>query len=169
MNWAIGQTAGCPAAKAVLLVLANYADENGLSWPSQRTIAEQTEQSTDSVQRHSLELERRGLIRRKRSKVKGRLSGYYYQLLMWGGEPENCSIETKTIGCGLDEKVGTDEAASCGLGTRIFPQYSENFFLRAAALEKARGDRPSIRCFRAIGVLGKNTAKFSGGVADART
>jgi hypothetical protein len=60
--WALSVKAGSPAAKAVLLALANYANEHGTCWPSQRRLAEDTEQSVDSVRRYLKLLERRELI-----------------------------------------------------------------------------------------------------------
>jgi hypothetical protein len=35
ITWALSVKAGSPGAKAVLLALANYANEFGLCWPSQ--------------------------------------------------------------------------------------------------------------------------------------
>jgi hypothetical protein len=45
--WAEKQVTGSPARKVLLLVLANYADEDGICWPSQETLAKGTEQSLD--------------------------------------------------------------------------------------------------------------------------
>jgi hypothetical protein len=61
--WAEKQTTGRSARKALLLVLANYADEFGMCWPSQKTLAISTEQSVDSVQRQSRRLCEAGLLR----------------------------------------------------------------------------------------------------------
>lgn len=63
-NWAIEQRTGGPSPKATLWSIANYANENWCSWPSQRTISEESEQSADSVQRRVRDLEETGLIRR---------------------------------------------------------------------------------------------------------
>jgi hypothetical protein len=64
MTWASQQTTGSPSAKAVLYALANHADFNGRCWPSQKLLAEHTEQSVDSVARRLKELEARRLIYR---------------------------------------------------------------------------------------------------------
>lgn len=64
INWAIEQRAGGPSPKATLWSIANYANENWCSWPSQRTIAEESEQSLDTVQRRVRDLEEEGLLRR---------------------------------------------------------------------------------------------------------
>jgi SOS-response transcriptional repressor LexA len=66
IDWALRVNAGRTGPKCVLLTLASYADEKGICWPSQSTIARQTEQSVDSVQRHLKTLEERGLLVRRR-------------------------------------------------------------------------------------------------------
>lgn len=72
MAWAASQTTGAPARKALLMAIANYADEKGVCWPSRETLADDSEQSVDSVDRHLRELEASGFI--KRSKREGRRS-----------------------------------------------------------------------------------------------
>jgi hypothetical protein len=62
MSWAKKQKAGSPSAKTVLMLLADAASSQGQCWPSQATLAEESEQSIDSVQRRLRDLERRGLI-----------------------------------------------------------------------------------------------------------
>jgi DNA-binding transcriptional MocR family regulator len=66
ISWALSVKTGSPSAKAVLLAIANYADANGRCWPSQRRIADETEQSIDSVQRRLRDLEKGGFIARER-------------------------------------------------------------------------------------------------------
>jgi hypothetical protein len=51
IKWARKQRVGSPTAKAVLICQAHHADDNGLCWPSQETIAAEIETSVDSVQR----------------------------------------------------------------------------------------------------------------------
>lgn len=62
--WAAKQTTGSCSAKAVLQALAHYAGEHGECFPSNSTIAFETEQSKASVQRRMAELESKGLIAR---------------------------------------------------------------------------------------------------------
>ncbi|MBZ6078926.1 helix-turn-helix domain-containing protein [Microvirga puerhi] len=64
MTWALNQKTGSPARKAILMSIANYADENGYCWPGRETIAEESEQSVDSVDRHLKALEEMGFIKR---------------------------------------------------------------------------------------------------------
>ena len=49
--WASSQRTGDVALKAVLLLLANYADENYSCYPGQKRIADETEQSDRTVRR----------------------------------------------------------------------------------------------------------------------
>lgn len=50
--------------KVLLLVLANYANEFGISWPSQKTLADQTALGERTVRRVLADMELRGVIRR---------------------------------------------------------------------------------------------------------
>jgi hypothetical protein len=56
---------GTSARKAVLMVLANYADQDGTCWPAQATIAEETELGERTVRRALAELEADGWITRE--------------------------------------------------------------------------------------------------------
>ena len=64
--WAIVHKAGSMSAKAVLLSLANYANEYGECWASQQTIAEGAECSVRQVRRILIDLADAGLIERER-------------------------------------------------------------------------------------------------------
>lgn len=79
--WAAKQTTGAPSRKLLLLALANYADASGRAYPSQETLARDTEQSVDTVQRQTKQLVNLGLIRvEKRPGVKGQWAGRVYYL-----------------------------------------------------------------------------------------
>ena len=54
--WAVRQNVGHPARKLLLLVIANYADEHGVCWPSQGRLAGEAEMSLDTVQRQTKKL-----------------------------------------------------------------------------------------------------------------
>ena len=64
MNWAVSQTVGNPLAKAVLMALANCADDIGFCFPGQERLAKDTEQGERTVRRHLDKLEAAGLISR---------------------------------------------------------------------------------------------------------
>ena len=72
LNWAISQKTGSPQSKLVLLLLANYADESGICWPSQISLVQQSEQSDDTVQRHLKAMEGRFIARARTRRTKGR-------------------------------------------------------------------------------------------------
>lgn len=84
ISWALSVKTGDPSAKVVLVALANYADDRGRCWPAQSTIAEQTEQSVDTVQRRIKDLENLGLLQRmERPYQNGKKGGlYFYHLLL---------------------------------------------------------------------------------------
>ncbi len=62
LTWALDQKTGAPAAKMVLLALANYANQAGECWPSYDRIAADTEMSKRSVIDQVKKLENLGLI-----------------------------------------------------------------------------------------------------------
>ncbi|MCW2315297.1 hypothetical protein M2322_000831 [Rhodoblastus acidophilus] len=72
MAWAKTQVTGSPAAKLLLLVLCDYANQKGVCFAKQETLASVTEQSVDTIQRRLRDLEKAGLIYRPpQSRLKG--------------------------------------------------------------------------------------------------
>lgn len=65
MAWARGIKTGSATVKSVLLAVANYADEEGVCWPSHRQLCEDTELSRNSVIRALEQLENLGLLHRE--------------------------------------------------------------------------------------------------------
>jgi Helix-turn-helix domain len=84
LAWAVKQKTGSPHSKLLLLLLANRADDDGICWPSQINLADQSEQSADTVQRHLRNLEGRFIRRARNRRTRGRWPGFVYQLLMPG-------------------------------------------------------------------------------------
>jgi hypothetical protein len=83
MVWAKRTPTGSPTRRLVLYVLADYADENGTCWPSQRTIASQTELSERTVRRALAELEEAHLVTRvQQSRPDGSRTTDRYQLAL---------------------------------------------------------------------------------------
>lgn len=109
--WAVRQKTGAAARKVLLLVLANYADEHGICWPSQETLKDETELSEDTIQRHSKVLQRDGLLKMTRRRLKGGTWAVkIYQLnLHVVTMPQNAvwSDDQKDIGSGPLPAVGT--------------------------------------------------------------
>jgi len=84
--WAEQQVTGAPSRKLTLMILANYADDQGWCYPSQKTISKGSEQSQDTVQRNIRRLHQDGFIATisKRQRFGGRWPGYLYRLnLPW--------------------------------------------------------------------------------------
>jgi hypothetical protein len=67
-RWAWLVTGVGPSAKAVLIALADHADERGHCWPSIDLLARKTELNRTTVIRSLQRLEEREVIRRRRSK-----------------------------------------------------------------------------------------------------
>lgn len=66
MAWARGIKTGSATVKSVLLAIANYADEEGVCWPSQDQLADDTELSRHSIMRGLDQLEEMELVTRER-------------------------------------------------------------------------------------------------------
>lgn len=63
-TWALEQRVGSPARKMVLLVIANYVNHEGRGWPSQKLIAQESEQSERAVRDHVEALDKAGFFKR---------------------------------------------------------------------------------------------------------
>jgi len=66
MAWAVKQKVGNATGKAILLMLANYADDEGRCFPSQETLATECECSKRSVLDWLQKFEDMGILRRDR-------------------------------------------------------------------------------------------------------
>jgi len=115
-NWALGTSTGKSTAKLVLLVLANYADDDGICWPSQKRVARESEQSVDSVQRRLRDLERDGLIERERRNGRnGARSTDRYHLRM-DPKPQSAVLDHGTRKKGdLSRRANEPKPQLCGL------------------------------------------------------
>ncbi|GAB5505801.1 MAG: hypothetical protein Rhirs2KO_09640 [Rhizobiaceae bacterium] len=83
--WAKQQRLGSPAAKSILMCLADYADPNGLinGWASQAQLAEDAEVSERSVRDWMQKLEDMGLMeRRRQSRANGARAADVIQLFL---------------------------------------------------------------------------------------
>lgn len=71
-----------PIEKLVMLAIADFSDDNGLSWPSLRTLSEKSSLSEDTVRRKLKKLMKDGLIRMTaRLDKSGRNTSYQFQIL----------------------------------------------------------------------------------------
>ena len=64
--WAISQRVGSPTGKVLLMCLANYANEHGECWPSQKTISKEAELGERATRDWLKKLEQAGFIERHR-------------------------------------------------------------------------------------------------------
>ena len=89
LNWTKRRTAGGPVAKALLLVLADCADDSGQCWPGQETLASILECSVRCICDAFKLLEGRGLIyRTRRCRQNGSRTSDLIQLCL-DKSPEN--------------------------------------------------------------------------------
>lgn len=94
MTWARDQKVGAASTKLVLLLLADYADDDGHCWPFIETVAEKAEMGEKSVRRHLNKLEKMGLLRRRRKRRSdGTMGGYQYWLTINPPESEEVDVE----------------------------------------------------------------------------
>ena len=110
-SWAAGTATGSAPLKLMLFALANYADDEGVCWPSQETLANDTEQSVDSVQRRLKRLASMGLIRvERREGNRGQWAGKIYYLSMTVAEKTKPQPERKSTVSGVP--AAPDHAAT---------------------------------------------------------
>lgn len=82
IKWAYDQRVGKPGPKAVLVALANFANEDGRCWPGQETLAAMTDMDQRTVRRSVDFLESHNFIRReKRHDKQGHRAPDIYELL----------------------------------------------------------------------------------------
>lgn len=91
---------GDSTAKLLLIVLADYANDEGMAWPSVKTMAEETEKSERSIQLLLRKLEQMRLIRKGDQKLvakyaKGRRPVVYklFPTAKKGETPVNATVE----------------------------------------------------------------------------
>lgn len=112
VSWALKFKAGSTAAKLVLISLANYADVNGLCWPSQSTIAGEVEMAPRTVRRVMADLEARGIIKREeRRRPDGSRSSDAVTLLGFT-QAANLSGGGDTVSGGADRVSGGGDTES---------------------------------------------------------
>ena len=108
-KWAMALTVGSSTAKAVLLALAYYADEEGVCWPSQETLARDTEFTSRAVRTAIGKLQELGLISsEKRHRRDGSRASDMITLNV-GAQPNRHDVP---VGCQEEANSGGEEAPS---------------------------------------------------------
>lgn len=91
VSWALSQDIDAPAVKLLLVSIANYADDNGECWPSQKSLASDTSMSARSVQRHMKTLEDLGYIETEARRTEnGARTSNAIRLVTTAPPPTNC-------------------------------------------------------------------------------
>jgi hypothetical protein len=103
VSWAQKQKVGSPSGKALLMALANFADEDGgKCFPGQEAIREITELSLDTIQRQLKYLVDRGFVIAEKRRRKGHWASWTYKI----------NVSNQAAPCGMVDK--NHQAASCG-------------------------------------------------------
>lgn len=105
---------------AVLAALSTYADEAGVCWPSQATLADKLKRSRPTVNRILGRLEALGLvgIEHRRSSNGGRLSCRYRLALTVG----NAAVEKAGDGAGVDSPADSAADSPCSPASHEQPE-----------------------------------------------
>jgi CTP-dependent riboflavin kinase len=91
--WAIEQWPGTPLQKLVLMVLADWADENGRAWPRISSVAHKATCSSRTVLRCLSELEADGFLSRTRTRRRdGRQGSNRYTLKLGKTQSDTVSV-----------------------------------------------------------------------------
>ncbi|MEP1441755.1 MAG: helix-turn-helix domain-containing protein [Hyphomicrobiales bacterium] len=122
--WAISQRVGSPTGKVLLMCLANYANEKGECWPSQKTISQEAELGERATRDWLRKLEDHGFIeRRRRNRGDGsRTSDLIILNLSKQSEPAQETLPAKSAGRLNQPASGSDpNGTSCRLGRHEVP------------------------------------------------
>lgn len=144
LTWAKATTTGSASRKLVLLVLADYADEAWSCWPSQATIAEETELSVRQVRRILADLEEAGIVRREQRR---RDDGYRTSDRIFLTSPDNLSPE---ISPDMVSPKPPTSPATVSSETPVSPDICDNLtgHLRPISPDTMSGQEPSVRTTR---------------------
>lgn len=117
MAWAKRQHTGSMGGKSVLRALADYADEDGCCWPSQRQIARDCEMSISTVARHLVGLEAGGFFgRESRLRDNGSRSTDMIRLNFRKGaaEADSAPVPPRQIEGGVPPQIEGAPPSECG-------------------------------------------------------
>jgi hypothetical protein len=93
MTWARDQRVGGGTTKLVLMLLGDYADDDGHCWPGIETIADKAEVDEKTVRRHLTKLVKMGKVARERRRHSdGTLGSYDFYLQMEAGAASSDTV-----------------------------------------------------------------------------
>jgi len=142
--WAVRQKTGSSSRKVLLLVLANYADEFGICWPSQEALKAETEMSEDTIQRQSKVLKELGLVKIVRRRRKdGTWPALLYQLNMGNtaATPQNAAWSEATK-ADVSDRLATTSTIPHAAATTPHPA-ADHAALTAATIPQSLRHKPS--------------------------
>jgi len=140
--WARKQKTGSATMKAVLIAVADYADEHGCAWPSQKRLAEDTELSARSVRDALAGLQAKGFLRREeRKRDDGSRASDRIILASGGAETLAGGGEAASGGVGKDVPGGGEAASPL---TTFEPSPEPSMEEEHVAAAKATGQRAPI-------------------------
>jgi hypothetical protein len=95
MNWAWEQETPNATSKLVLIAIADHANDDGVCWPSMKSIAVKSGISTRQVSNHIGTLERLGYLTRiERRMHQGQYRGYTYQVNFQRKQASSGNVES---------------------------------------------------------------------------
>jgi hypothetical protein len=119
LAWARRVRTGSPGKKAVLMVLAEHADEANSCFPSQKLIADATEQSERTVRSQLADLEKGGFLRReRRDDAGGRKTDRYFLVVTPPANPAGDPTGNESDPTGNSEQAHRQTVA----GTEELPE-----------------------------------------------
>lgn len=150
--WAKAQRTGSVGAKAILMALAEYADERHSCYPGQDTLAWATEQSPSTVYRHLKSLEKMNFITREHRPGEGggRATDRYVLLVeMATGQIDDMPEATGQIDdMGGEGNRSTDTGGNRSLVTDRTPGTPGDIFTTPSGPPRSVDDLPTVDAVR---------------------
>ena len=106
IGWAYKKTTGSASAKAILVKIADNANDDGIAWPSIKTIAEHVELSPRAVQNNIRRLADDGFLKIEERYVGGVQLPNFYQLIETVHETTGGVNDLQGGGCGCSRCRG---------------------------------------------------------------
>lgn len=122
MTWALEQNVGSPVGKLLLVMIANYADQDGTCFPSQKTLAEECEVTDRTVRDWLAKFEETSLISRTERRRK---DGYRTSDLIKVHMPLPESISAENGRSAEDNADLTGSKLRASKGTSHLPSKAE--------------------------------------------
>ncbi|ARQ01897.1 hypothetical protein CAK95_24460 [Pseudorhodoplanes sinuspersici] len=114
MAWASDQTWGGCSHRSAIYAIANHANDNWFCWAKHQTLADESEQSVDSVGRRIQEFVNGGMVRRVKLKRHGRRTHDFLILKPSPYFDAPLEVIEQFIPRGCDIMDEGDAAANCG-------------------------------------------------------